>query len=211
MRQSDGEPQRQILRAAVKTFTRKGYHGATVRAIAGEAGVSVPGLYHHFPSKRELLESIMDETMDRLIAATERAVADAGDDPVARLRAAVSTHVRFHIDFQRESFVGNTEIRSLAGSARERILAKRDRQRAIFDAAVADGVEQGLFLVPYPVEAGRAVVTMCTAVATWYRRDGALRADDIVERYCALALHIVGLRADGSQSPIHAPHVTQED
>jgi AcrR family transcriptional regulator len=210
MEASGGEPRRKILRAAVKTFTRMGYHGATVRAIAGEAGVSVPGLYHHFKSKRELLDSIMDDTMDRLIDATEAAVASAGDDPVDRLRAAVSTHVRFHIDFQRESFVGNTEIRSLTAPTRRRILAKRDRQRAIFDAAVEEGVKRGVFLVPYPVEAGRGVVTMCTAVANWYRAAGALGPDEIVERYCALALHVVGYRTDGAQPPLQSPHVTKE-
>lgn len=206
MQPVSAQPRREILRAALRTFAQKGYHGATVREIAAEAGVSVPGLYHYFASKRELLESIMDDTMDRLIAATEGAVAAVGDDPAARLRAAVSTHVRFHIKFQRESFVGNTEIRSLVPPGRDRILAKRDRQRAIFDAVVEHGVEQGAFLVPYPVEAGRAVVTMCTAVATWYRAEGTLSADEIVERYCSLAMHIVGHRSEDGPLPLTSPY-----
>ena len=205
------EAQRQILRAALRAFTRKGYYGATIREIAEEAGVSVAGLYHHFPSKRELLEQIMDETMDRLIVATTHAIADAGSDPVDRLRAAVAAHVMFHIDYQRESFVGNTEIRSLASPAKARILAKRDRQRAMFDEAVSAGVERGIFLVPYPAEASRGVVTMCTAVATWYRRDGALRPDEIVERYCALALHIVGYPgAPGAGTSVTPIHIEEE-
>jgi AcrR family transcriptional regulator len=188
------EAQRQILRAALRAFTRKGYHGATIREIADEAGVSVAGLYHHFVSKEQLLEQIMDDTMDRLIVATVQTVALAGEDPAAQLQAAVAAHVRFHIEYQRESFVGNTEIRSLGPVARRRILEKRDRQRRVFDAAVESGIDRGVFLVPYPAEASRGVVTMCTAVATWYRRSGALCPEEIVERYCALALHIVGHR-----------------
>jgi AcrR family transcriptional regulator len=181
----------QILEAALDVFAAKGYHGSTIREIAVRAGVSVAGLYHHFPSKRHLLERLMDDTMDGLLDQTGRAIAGLDDDPVELLRATVGTHVRFHIDFQRQSFVGNTELRSLDSPARERVLRKRDRQRAHFEAAVAAGLRTGAFTTAYPAEATRALVTMCTAVATWYRADRPLTPDQLVERYCDLALQMV--------------------
>jgi AcrR family transcriptional regulator len=187
---SDVNSDQQILDAALRCFADKGYHGSTIREIAERAGVSVAGLYHHFPSKRHLLERLMDDTMDALIAATERAV-DEIEDPVALLRATVAAHVRFHIEFQQQSFVGNTELRSLVSPARERIVRKRDRQRALFDKAVARGLASGAFRTEYPAEATRAVVTMCTAVATWYRPDRPLSPDQLVDRYCELALRMV--------------------
>jgi AcrR family transcriptional regulator len=193
--------QRQILGAAVAAFAEKGFHGSTIRDIALRAGVSVPGLYHHFPSKARLLERIMDETMDALISATETAVANCDRQPADRLKAIVAAHVRFHIDFQRESFVGNTELRSLTSPGRERILRKRDRQRALFAAAVDEGLESGVFSVAYPVEATRAIVTMCTAVANWYRPNRPLKPEEIVRRYCALALLMVGYRATEEGAP----------
>jgi len=130
--------------------------------------------------------------MDRLVATTEAAIAGAGSDPAERLRAAVAAHVRFHIEFQRQSFVGNSELRSLTSTAPERVVRMRHHQRAIFDAVVASGIEGGRFSVPFPVEAARGLVTMCTAVATWYQRDGALAPAEIVDRNCALALFMVG-------------------
>lgn len=39
------------LRAALVVFARHGYHGASIRSIAEAAGLSVPGLYHHYRSK----------------------------------------------------------------------------------------------------------------------------------------------------------------
>ena len=184
----------QILDAALDTFAAKGYHGATIREIAGRADVSVAGIYHHFPSKQRLLERLMANTMDDLVAATEAMVVEAGDDPRARLEAAVAAHVRFHIDSQRESFVGNTELRSLEEPARAEIVRKRDRQREIFRNAVLDGVRKAVFTVQVPEEAGRALVTMCTAVAAWYRASGPLDPEEIVRRYQQLALLIVGYR-----------------
>jgi AcrR family transcriptional regulator len=184
----------QILEAALDTFAAKGYHGATIREIAGRAEVSVAGLYHHFPFRRRLLERLMADTMDDLIGATEAMVDEAGDDPRARLEAAVAAHVRFHIDSQRESFVGNSELRSLEEPVRAEVVRKRDRQREIFRSAVLHGVREGVFTVEVPEEAGRALVTMCTAVAAWYRASGPLDVEEIVRRYQQLALLIVGYR-----------------
>jgi AcrR family transcriptional regulator len=202
--------QRQILLAATEAFAEKGFHGSTIRDVALRAQVSVPGLYHHFPSKRHLLERIMDDTMDALISTTEDAVAAAEDGPTQRLEAVVEAHVRFHIEFQRESFIGNTELRSLVSPARERVLRKRDRQRAIFAETVNQGIESGVFSVAYPVEATRAIVTMCTAVATWYRPNRPLTPDEIVRRYCALALLMVGHR-QGDGNSHHAASNNHEE
>ena len=186
--------QEQILLAALECFVERGYHGTTIREVATRAGVSVPGLYHHFGSKMELLERLIDDTMDDLIEQTEQAVEASPDNPVDRFTAVVVAHVRFHCERPEESFVGNTELRSLTPLARKRMVSKRDRQQRIFDRAVEDGVQVGVFTTPAPREASRAVVTMCTTVASWYRRTGPLSADEIVSTYRDLALNTIGFK-----------------
>jgi AcrR family transcriptional regulator len=182
----------QIMRAALECFVEKGYHGTSIRTIAARAGLSVPGLYHHFPSKAALLERLIDDTMDDLIAITEDALAGAGLDPLDRFDAVVSAHVRFHCERPEESFIGNSELRSLLPDVRRRMIGKRDRQQRIFDGVVEEGARAGVFGVRLPAEASRGLVTMCTAVATWYRRDGAYGPDEIVEIYCDLARSMMG-------------------
>jgi AcrR family transcriptional regulator len=184
--------QEQILLAALECFVERGYHGTTIRQIATRAGVSVPGLYHHFPSKLALLERLIDGTMDDLIAQTEEALEAAGDDPVDRFTAVVVAHVRYHCDRPEESFVGNSELRSLVSHTRTRIVGKRDRQERIFRGVVDAGVRAGVFTVTEPREASRAIVTMCTAVASWYHRTGPMSAAQIVDTYRRLALNTVG-------------------
>lgn len=44
-----------IVQAAVDVFLEDGYDGASMEAIAGRAGLSKGGLYHHFSSKDEVL------------------------------------------------------------------------------------------------------------------------------------------------------------
>src|SRR5699024_9322772 len=53
------ELRRRIVAAAVQVFSRDGYRGATIRAIASEAGMSPSSLLHFFASKHELLWATM--------------------------------------------------------------------------------------------------------------------------------------------------------
>ncbi len=52
---------RQVLDAALRLFSQKGYGPASVREIAEQAGVSVGALYHHFPDKESIFRSLIDE------------------------------------------------------------------------------------------------------------------------------------------------------
>ena len=51
--------ERQILDAALKIFGATGYTGATMDAVAAEAGVTKPTLYSYFPSKESLFQAMM--------------------------------------------------------------------------------------------------------------------------------------------------------
>ena len=181
-----------LIAAAVEVMAVHGYHGSSVRDIAAAAGSSPAVLYHHFASKQGLLATILDRGMDVLVQATEQALYEAPDDPAARLDAVVAAHVEVHLESQRESLLGNSELRSLAPDARALVVSKRDSQQRMFDRVVHDGVRRGVFRTPYPTEAARFVSTACTAVAAWYRPGGALAPGEIVPRYQRLARDTVG-------------------
>lgn len=172
-----------------------GYHGTSVRDIAELAGVSAAALYHHFQSKHGLLELILIRGVDHIHARTEAALLAAPANPVDRLRAIVAVHVSRHLNAQREAFVSNTELRGLEPAARAVIVSRRDLQQRLFDQIVQDGVDQKVFTTPYPKDASRAIVTMCSAVAGWYNPKGPLSVDQLVERYQEFALGIVGYKA----------------
>jgi AcrR family transcriptional regulator len=51
----------QLIRAAIRFFGQNGYHGAKLADIARAAGVTEPGLLHHFPTKAHLLMEVLAE------------------------------------------------------------------------------------------------------------------------------------------------------
>jgi AcrR family transcriptional regulator len=50
-----------ILHAAIRFFGQNGYHGTKLADIARAAGVTEPGLLHHYPGKVQLLMDVLAE------------------------------------------------------------------------------------------------------------------------------------------------------
>ncbi|KAF0960699.1 TetR/AcrR family transcriptional regulator [Rhodococcus sp. T7] len=181
-----------VLAAALAAFVEKGYDGASIREIASRAGLSVPGLYHHYPSKQALLVGLTNVVMRDLLDRSRAAVSEAGPTPGARFDAVIESLLRFHMYRREQAFVASRETRSMEPESRQAYIALRDEQQEMLDDIVRDGVAAGHFRTPFPEDASRAVVTMCVAVSTWYREDGPLSPDELVERYLAIARSTVG-------------------
>jgi AcrR family transcriptional regulator len=89
-----GSSREQILEAATRVFAKHGYNGASINAIAAEAGFSKGALYWNFASKEELFFALMDERIDSRIRAlfelAEAAPAEqATEDEVSRNLSAL--------------------------------------------------------------------------------------------------------------------------
>jgi AcrR family transcriptional regulator/DNA-binding XRE family transcriptional regulator len=179
-----------VLIAALNAFVAVGYHGATVRDIASRCGLSVPGLYHHYASKEDLLAAILDHTMADLLWRS-RAARDSGADPVERFALLIECLALFHTYRREPAFIGASEMRSLASPNRERIAASRVTQQRMIDAEVDAAVAAGSFGNTHPHEAARAAVTMCTALVQWYRPDGPMTPERIATLYVEFALALM--------------------
>lgn len=67
-----------ILAAAERAFAARGYAGTHMGEIAREVGLTKAAIYHYFGSKRELLTSLLDESLDHARRALAR------DEPLHR-------------------------------------------------------------------------------------------------------------------------------
>jgi AcrR family transcriptional regulator len=78
-----------ILDAAIRVFAEKGYYGARVSDIAGEAGIAYGLVYHYFKNKEDLLLSIFKTRWDEFLAAI-RSIMEGGNDPAVMIRKIIS-------------------------------------------------------------------------------------------------------------------------
>lgn len=84
---------KQIIDAAIRLFTAKGFHNATVREIADEAGLTMGSLYNYINSKEDIIYIVYDYITEILREEAREAIKGISD-PKERLRAAVRQNLQ---------------------------------------------------------------------------------------------------------------------
>ncbi|WP_234343012.1 TetR/AcrR family transcriptional regulator [Streptomyces fulvoviolaceus] len=187
-----------FLEAALEEFGAHGYHGGSVRAIANRVGVTLPTLYYHHGSKQDLLVTLLMGSMHDILVRCQHALDEAGERPEDQVANIVECFTLYMTHRRRLAFL-DAEVRNLEPENRERYLSHRDELAVMLRRAALDGIEEGVFTTPYPVETVRAILSMCQAVAVWYRPEGPLSEAEVARRYIQIALDSMAFRRHGKK------------
>ena len=192
-----------ILGAALEFFQEKGYHGATVRAIANRAGLTMPALYYHHGNKEGILMALLDIAMDDLLAHVEGGLVEAGDDSRKQFANFV-TAVVLHTTHRRDLASLHPEYRFLGDECRGSYETKRARVYGQLVDVLDRGAEGGVFQPQDSRFTARAVLGMLLAITDWYRDGGPSTPDEIAQAYVGRTLNLVGA-SEGATLPSPPP------
>lgn len=123
-----------IIEAARRVFEADGLDGASLRAIAKEAGYTTGAIYFHFPSKEAIYAEVLRDVLDRLVAAVGSSIARA-KTPEQRLSAGALGFFDFFADDPRDLEFG---FYLFKGGMRPRGLSKE--LNAELNARLASGL-----------------------------------------------------------------------
>jgi TetR/AcrR family transcriptional regulator, cholesterol catabolism regulator len=185
-----------IIRAATRVFSARGYHAASMTEIADELGIRKASLYHHVRKKEDLLFAIHEQMVDELIEYT-MPVFSSSDEPAIKVRQVLRVAMNFVSRHRDGVTVFLAEQRSLGGERWKEIVVKRDLYEKMVQSVIAEGTASDAFVDVPPAIAAKAVLAMANWGYTWFRADGALTAEEIADSFADIALH--GLeRRDGA-------------
>ena len=202
----DGRSVREnVLAAAVQLFAEYGYHAAPLRDIARMAGIQAASIYYHYANKEALLVEIMETHMRQLNANLESILHDRSD-PLQRLYAAIANHIRLHTTYKNEFFIIDTEIRALEGENRTNILALRDHYETLLQELLRDGMDKGIFRQSDVKISSYAIIAMCTEVATWFRPNGRLNVQQVIDIYSQIIMQGLLDAEEHAQMPGGSAH-----
>ena len=182
-----------VKAAALTLFSRHGYAAVSMRQIAAEVGVQAGALYTYTPDKQTLLFSLMQDHMTELLAEWGRYVSDT--DPLARLLGFVRCHLDYHLPRREAVFISYMELRNLTEENFAAIESLRKTDEDRLEDIVQTGISQGDFLVSDSKIATMAVIGLLKETSTWYRPDGRLSAEELVELYQKMVLRVLGARS----------------
>ncbi|MED5262825.1 MAG: TetR/AcrR family transcriptional regulator [Myxococcota bacterium] len=137
--------QRRILESASQCFALRGFSKTTVEEVARAAGVSKGLVYHHFGGKTELLEALLEQTLEAWSDASNvvEHLAKTGN-----VRRALETMVLDSLAFARENPLMHAlfqldphVVLGLSSSASVRNTIEKSRQRLV--QVIEVGIESG--------------------------------------------------------------------
>jgi AcrR family transcriptional regulator len=143
-----------ILAAALAEFSRRGFAGARVDAIARRARINKRMLYHYFGDKARLFREILRRKM----AARQQIVADAGG-PLSQSLPYV-----FERTCQDADFVRLMQWEALETGAGP-LMAEAERRTGLQQARRRLEREQAAGLVPADLDSGQLLLSLLALVA----------------------------------------------
>jgi AcrR family transcriptional regulator len=112
-----------ILRTAMHLFHERGFAGVGVDLIGEKAGVSGPAIYRYFSGKDEILLTLLDEAIDRVLMST----GGQFDDPRQELEHLVRGHVQRALEERELMSVWTRERNSIPPANRSRLRSRINR------------------------------------------------------------------------------------
>lgn len=187
-----GYDQQSVLRIAVDVFNRHGYDATSMGILAENLGISKSAIYHHVPSKGDLLKLALDHALGGLEAILEQPEATSGAAD-ARLEFVLRQTVAVLVD--RLPFVtlllrlrGNTEIERDALERRRTF----DHKVAVLISAARE--EGSLRADIDPRTVSRLLFGMINSIVEWYKPGGPLSPQRLADDVITMAFD--GLHAD---------------
>jgi AcrR family transcriptional regulator len=186
----------EILRAAGKTFRTRGFAETGMRDIAATADLSTANLYNYFRGKHEILFFCQDNSLDRLIAALEKArrlrIATA-----EKLRLIIASHLRCVLD-EVEGSTAHFLTNALPSPLQRRLLAKRDRYEEGVRQLVGAGIRSREFVGCDPALATRAMLGALNSSVLWFNPEGPLTATEVAEAFADYLIRGLLARPDAA-------------
>ncbi|MCE5169120.1 TetR/AcrR family transcriptional regulator [Paenibacillus profundus] len=157
------ERRNEILDAADELFGQKGFDGTSTNDILERVGIARGTLYHHFKSKEDIMDALIERYNVRLLGAAQEIAADKSIPVVERIIRVVMA-----LNISGES--SSKEIMEHIHKPQNALMHQKI-QRVIINGVtpiltgiIREGIEQGLFSTPFPYECMEMVVTYANTV-----------------------------------------------
>jgi AcrR family transcriptional regulator len=187
----------ELLEAAGKVFREKGYHEASTLEIAERANVVEGTLFRYFPTKRELLNRVVESAYERTIADYDVQLQGISGT-WNRLRFLIWRHLRTIRDDPQLSRLLIYEVRTQPDYRKSQIFELNRAYTRRTVGIIQDAISSGEFKTDVPVSIIRDMIYGSIDHYTWSYVRGERKFDP-----CLAADHITNLIYRGLSSQLN--------
>lgn len=157
-----GERRNEIIDAADELFGQKGFEGTSTNDILVKVGIARGTLYHHFKSKEDIMDALIERYSVRLLGTAQEIATDKSIPVVERIIRVVmalnlsggsSKEIMEHIHKPQNALMHQKIEKVIINGV-----------TPILSGIINEGIQQGLFHTPYPYECMEMVVIYANTV-----------------------------------------------
>lgn len=142
------ERKNEILDAAAILFTNKGFDNTSTNDILEAVGIARGTLYHHFKSKEDVMDALIDRQMEQVLSAARQA---AEDQSVPVEKRIVRTITALRIGEEGGPMTEHLHKPQNALMQQKINQITMRQVPPILAGILEDGIREGLFETPYPL------------------------------------------------------------
>ena len=163
---------KQILEAAKKVFSAKGFNRATMEEIAGEAELSPGTLYLYFKNKEELHTSLSINILQYIYLQLKKFIYKEDMTVAEKMEALKKTFIDV---YEYDSMVlinlfhlqsGET-LKNLSPKVMKQLKKTSGNTLAAITSVVQEGIDQGVFVNKHPVALADIIWATYSGVVLW--------------------------------------------
>lgn len=171
-----------ILKAAAKLFSEKGYHDATIEEIARELKYTKGSIYYYISSKQDLLFQCHELAMNLLLDNIYK-IRNMALPPDLMLKEVIKGHIETLMSEFNLVTVMLVSDYELEEEYARIIISKRDEYENIIAGIIRDGVEKAIFRdVPVKVVIN-LMMGAANWIGRWFRPEGPMTLQEISQFY----------------------------
>ena len=154
----------EILDAAQHLFYAKGYDETSIQEIIDAVGIAKGTFYHHFESKQELLDHLIDRMFSDVLAPLEVMIAEGSENAIEKLQ-------KLYLDIgiwkaeNKEFFYDLVEAFHRPENLTLRYTTRSEackRMSPLLTKIIQQGIDEGLFDTDYPEDIAEVILGMGT-------------------------------------------------
>jgi AcrR family transcriptional regulator/enoyl-[acyl-carrier-protein] reductase (NADH) len=134
----------QIIRAAIKKFSEKGFHKTTLRELAEEAGIGAGTIYEYIRAKEEIFSLIHDFAADLVEDALDKSIQNI-KDPVEKLRRMVRAEFNLMAEWADAIMLLYQESHILSPKYLQKLLNREREHLSKYEIVIEECISSSLF------------------------------------------------------------------
>ena len=150
------ERRQEIVAAARELFQQQQYEKTTMKDVMDKLEIAKGTIYHYFKSKEELLEAVIEQTVDEYIAAMQALLNETEGNALDRMQVLITSG---NVAEEHEQILEHLHHPGNIGMHTRQLAVTISRLAPLYASVIKQGCEQDIFQTEHPLECAEFLLT----------------------------------------------------